>query len=658
MKHQSRYWIGTLFVAAVFTGCTTTHKLAGNGEEGAPAGPTAKVEEFLMQGDYTSALIECIDLSKEQPNLPGLPDLQKRILRKLEEQRAATAAQRAALSHQRMTTDLEKHKDVPDTYGLRRLVKVDQKGIRTPNSAMQKALQKKVTLHLENADISRLILTIGTTEKINMVADPSISSNAITIHADQVPLSEILNYVARNIGVAFYLGENTIWVTPGEQGKAGVPMEMRCYRLRKGIAHDIDASDMDQGGGGGGAAGSRSSAPSRARRNAPSSPSASSKNPKDEGEINIVDAINRFVPQPEGSDLLFDTKAHTLIVKNTVENLVQVEDLIEALDVCPPQVLIEARFMSTAITDLRELGIDWVLNSVQAVSKSNGKIQTQIDKGGSISGDAAINAAQGMNLVYRGVLTDPLFQATLHALEKTGKTKTLSIPRVTTVNNRPATIRVGEDFRYFEEYNVQSIPNEVSGTTGASTYSSVLVPVGTPTLEELGIQLKVVPSVGADMSSIDLRLVPEISAFERYEYFVTSAGTTGSNGQGVDNGTNGLSTIKLPIFSRSKIDTEVIVQSGETVVMGGLIKSTEDRQRSGVPILMHLPLIGYLFTHDNVNQDQQNLLIFVTATLISQRGEELIPLAPPRTPAAPAATAAPAAPTAPVPPPVAPPKTP
>lgn len=620
MKHQSRYWIGTLLIAAALAGCTTTTRHAGSGESVA-GGPTARAEDFLSQGDYSSALIECIDLSHEDPNMPGLADLQKRILEKLEEQRAANAAARSAATHQRMATDVERRKDVPDTYGLRRMVKVDPKGIRTPSSAMQKALQKKITLHLDNADISSLVLTLGSAEKINMIADPGIASNAITIHVDQTPLSEVLNYVSRNLGVAFYLGDNTIWVTPTEQGKTGIPMETRCYRLLKGIPHDLDAGDMSQG------------VTSGSRRSGASFSNASAQNPKDEKELNIIEAINRFVAKPEGADLLFDPKAHTLIVKNTVENLAQVENLIEALDVCPPQVLIEARFMSTAVTDLRELGIDWILNSTLPVTRNGDhRIQTQIDKKASVSFDPAVNALQGMNLVYRGVLTDPLFQATLHALEKTGKTRTLSIPRVTTVNNRPATIRVGEDFRYFEEYNVQSIPSEVSGTSGASTYSSVLVPVGTPTLEELGIQLKVIPSVGSDMSSIDLRLVPEISSFERYEYFTTSAGSV-SNPQNGNNATNTLATIKLPIFSRSKIDTEVIVQSGETVVMGGLIKSAEDRQRGGVPILMNIPLIGHLFTHDNVNKNQQNLLIFVTATLVSQRGEDLIPLAPPRPPA-------------------------
>ena len=149
----------------------------------------------------------------------------------------------------------------------------------------------------------------------------------------------------RDSGIAFFIGENIIWATPQDQAKSGIPMETRMYRLRKGIDGTLDAG-TSTGAGTSGQAGDT------------------------EGDnVPIVQAIQRFVPQPEGADLLFDKKSHALIVKNTVENLARVEDIIETLDVCPPQVLIEARFISTGVTDLRELGIDWVLLSLIHISE-------------------------------------------------------------------------------------------------------------------------------------------------------------------------------------------------------------------------------------------------------------------------------------------------
>jgi type II secretory pathway component GspD/PulD (secretin) len=358
----------------------------------------------------------------------------------------------------------------------------------------------------------------------------------------------------------------------------------------------------------------------------------SSEELQSEGQkINIVEAIERFVPKENGTDLLFDRKAHVLIVRNTRENLAKIEEIVDALDVCPPQVLIEARFIGTSVSDLRELGIDWILNSPIAVSQDtvlkNGvrttANATQINPtapNNIVGFTPFAHGAQGANFSYQGLLTDPMFKAVLHALETSGKSRTLSVPKVTTVNNRLAMIRIGEDFRYFEEYDVQSIPSSVS-TGGAQLYSSVLVPVGTPQKEELGITLNVTPSVGADLTSIMLHIVPEISEFMRYEYY-----EVGNSSGDATLSTNGTSMVKLPIFRRSKIETELIVQSGETVVMGGLISSTEAKNQEKVPILGDIPLIGRLFRHDNIEERKQNLLIFVTATILSELGENLVPM--------------------------------
>lgn len=602
IAHVSRM-AGVMCLVIGLIGCTTTRE-AGSGDVVSPE--LAKAESLFQKGDYTGAMLECVDLAQSNPDMPGLDALQRCIMAKLDEQRAARAAVRSAGVAKRMDNDVARHKEIPDTYGLRRAVKGQTEPLRTPGNAMQKALQKRVTVHLDAANLNTFILTIGEQEKVNIVADSVVSDKTMTIHAEQVPLAEILDYVSRNLGVAFYMGENIIWATPQEQGSTGIPMETRMYRLRKGLDGKLGAADEEALAEG-----------------------------SEEENLALVQAIQRFVAQPEGADLMFDKRSHCLIVRNTVENLSKVEDIIDTMDICPPQVLIEARFISTSVTDLRELGIDWVLNSSYVVLDSEGNPRTQINKSstGKVGQDGSIaftpsadNSQLGLNVSYEGLLTDPAFRAVIHALEKTGKARTLSVPKVTTVNNRPASIRVGEDFRYYDEYEVQSTPSQVSGTAGNTVYSSSLVPVGSPKLEELGIELKVRPSVGADMNSITLQLIPEISEWDRWEYYQVGSGNGGQS----TSTTNGTSFVKLPIFRRSKIQTEVIVQSGETVVMGGLITSSEAKKKDKVPFLGSLPLIGLLFQNDVVDNAQKNLLIFVTATIISERGENLVPLVGPR----------------------------
>ncbi|MEI8139526.1 MAG: hypothetical protein WCI03_06635 [bacterium] len=596
MIPKTTLFLTVFLLVGGLSGCVTTSEPGTTGATTVASPQLAKAEGLLLKGDYTGAMLECVDLAQNDPDLAGLESLQQRIMAKLEEQRAARATARAAVTAKRMDTDVTRQKELPDTYGLRKTVNGKSTPLRTPNNAMQKSLSKKVTVHLDNVDLTNFILTLGASEKINIVADSLTSTKTLTIHADQVPLSEILDYVARNLGVSFFIGENIIWATPQDQSQKGIPMETRMYHLRKGIDGQLDTST-----------------------------DAPIEEPK-EDNTPIVQAIKRFVPQAEGADLLYDKKSHALIVKNTVENLNKVEDIIETMDVCPPQILIEARFISTGVTDLRELGIDWVLNSPLAVTKREGNNKTQINMGATSGFTPPVNAAQGLNMTYEGLLTDPMFKAVIHALEKTGKARTLSVPKVTTINNRSARIRVGDDFRYYDEYDIQSVPSQVTGNSGNTVYTSQLVPVGSPKLEELGIELKVRPSVGADLSSITLQLLPEISEFVRYETYEVGAG--GSSGQNNTTATNGTSTVKLPIFRRSKIETEVIVQSGETVVMGGLITSTESKHKDKIPFLSSIPLIGLLFQNDLTDNDQKNLLIFVTATIISERGENLVPLTP------------------------------
>jgi type II secretory pathway component GspD/PulD (secretin) len=606
MIRKASQILTVLLVVAGVPGCVSTQGPGANVALDAAAPQLAKAEGLFQKGDLTGAMLECVDLDRKDPDLAGLEALQQRIMAALEEQRAARAAARAGTTVKRMATDAARHKDIPDSYGLRRTVHGQSTPLRTPDNAMQKALDKKVTVHLDNVNLANFILTIGASEKINIVTDHDLASNkTMTIHADQVPLAEILDYSARNFGVAFFVGDNIIWATQHDKSLPGVPMETRMYRLRKGIDGILE--------------------PGTALKSASSAPVSA---PKEEVPP-LVQAIKRFVTQSDGADLLFDKTSHALIVKNTVDNLAKTEDIIETMDVCPPQVLIEARFISTGVTDLRELGIDWILNSPLAITKEGGKNKTQVNMGATAGFTAPANAAQGLNLSYEGLLTDPMFKAVIHALEKTGKAQTLSVPKVATVNNRSASIRVGDDFRYYDEYDIQSIPSQVTGNSGNTVYTSQLVPVGSPKLEELGIQLNVRPSVGADMSSITLQLVPEISEFVRYETYEVGTGNNNGNNQNSPSVTNGTSTVKLPIFRRSKIDTEVIVQSGETVVMGGLITSSDGKRKEKVPFLASIPLIGLLFQNDLTDTDQKNLLIFVTATIISERGENLIPLAPP-----------------------------
>jgi type IV pilus assembly protein PilQ len=588
-------------VLALLTACATPN---GSADRGANS-ELAAAEAHLLAGRYTEALTVCIALARTNPIMPGLPELQNRVMTRLTELRAREAALAAAQTHPRSAVDIDTRKRIPSTYGLDRFVEGQTNSLRTIPNAMEQILRKPVSIHMDGLGLKDFILQIAASDNVNIITDGAIGDGAITLHAEKVPLAEILDYISRNLGVTFFVGENLIWATATAPTEAGPPLATRVYRLRKGLSGDELES----------------------------------------GEADVVKIVTQFVPPSTGSMLVFNRKAHVLLAKNTRENLAKVEALIEALDVCPPQVLIEARFLTLGVNDLRELGIDWIIDSpigvtTETVLRNGASIradQTRITPSGG-SGNPLIgfqhgeNDSRGLNFTYQGILTDPMFRAVIHAIEMSGRSRTLSVPRVTTVNNRPAMIRIGQDFRYFDEYDSQVSTDYIQGNNGTMVPRSqtVLVPRGTPKLQKLGIELTVTPSVGADSRAITLRTLPKITDFVRYEYYETfnnnnTAGTV--NNTANSTGTNLVAgMIKLPIFATSEIDTEVVVQSGETIVMGGLIKSADEKKEDRVPVLAAIPLIGRLFRTDYVNQKQENLLIFVTATILSDRGENLLPL--------------------------------
>jgi type II secretory pathway component GspD/PulD (secretin) len=218
------------------------------------------------------------------------------------------------------------------------------------------------------------------------------------------------------------------------------------------------------------------------------------------------------------------------------------------------------------------------------------------------------NVGLGLQKSFANVLGDKSLTATLNAIEQSGESQTLSAPRLTVVNNRPATIRDGKTQYFYEEYTV-------SQTILQNRSTSSLVPKGKPTKLTAGVSLDVLASIGGDGRSIMLALKPAVSQDVKLVTFATVSDLD-ANGRIAST-----FDIKLPQSRDQEISTRVIVQSGETVVMGGVIENEQSTFTEAVPILGKLPLIGAAFRTKTEISRPRYLLIFVTATLLSESGE-------------------------------------
>ena len=209
----------------------------------------------------------------------------------------------------------------------------------------------------------------------------------------------------------------------------------------------------------------------------------------------------------------------------------------------------------------RELGINWGLLNLHASGLSGI---------GSVEVNNAIPASAG-TVKFGTVRSWGELNAVLEMLEKSNKANIISNPRITTMDNREASILVGKE-----------IPLIVADEAGNPITE----------LTKIGIMLKVTPHVNADRT-ITLDLHPEVSDLQ-----------SEATAQG------GI------IITTSEADTRVVVQNGATAVIGGLIKNVRRASRRGVPFLKDIPILGWLFSSSSKADKKQELVIFVTPTIV------------------------------------------
>jgi len=442
-------------------------------------------------------------------------------------------------------------------------------------------IKQPVTLNFVDAEMGYVLNFLLELTQVNIIADSAaIADKKVSVHVKNMPLVSALEYILRSEELIYAVEKDAIWVTTPDN----IALETRIFHLSHGLGAFARFSNMGN---------LTEYAAGDTLKTGSQGPGAFS---------TVKDILEEVAEWPEGSKLVLDERTGSLIVTNTPQNLDKIEELIVTLDIKPMQILIEARFVEVDVTDLSDLGVEWQLNSNWSLNDKGSDNDASM-KHGILSGagfDAAdfTNAAAGLNFTYTGILTKPQFQMVLHALSKRTHSNTLSAPKVTTLNNQSATIKIVDEFIYPTAYENQITYVDLDGDGayfGPGEADSVNVPTAFAT-REIGILLNVTPSVGSDRKTISLTLVPEVSDFVSFTEY------TGS--------------VKVPKFSSRNVTTNIIVDNGQTVVMGGLMKETTSKTTTKVPFLGDIPILGRLFRKQEDSSEKRNLLIFVTAQIL------------------------------------------
>lgn len=477
---------------------------------------------------------------------------------------------------------------IPDSYGKVIIKKGRLFDLDKPAGKMAEILDRQISVTVDEVTLESIIFDIGTREGINFVADKSIPAfqQKISVNFQEVRLAEFLRYISRNMDVQFQVGDDLIWIVDAKDPNKKLE-ETRFYHLKEGFllpaAFGPDTQTVVEVKNKGVVTTTTRTEFVQFVKDGVSSTTS------------IEKAIMKFF---SGSEYMIDYKHNIIIARGTHEELEVLEQIIEEFDRPMQQVLIEARFITVSTAAYMQLGAIW--ESSRASNEPRGRPPTDF------TGFGPDNVGIGLEEMWTDILGRDNLTVTLSALEQGGESQTLSAPRVTLVNNLPARISDGKVQYYYEEYTVSQ------ALTQDSAVSSVL-PKGKPTQITSGVSLEVMASIGGDGESILLALRPEVNQdvqLVEYTQITDASGNTFS--------------IRLPESRTQDLSTRVIVKSGQTVVMGGVLLREQTTFVESVPILGSIPIIGAAFRRRTEVDQPRYLLIFVTATIVAETGEFLL----------------------------------
>lgn len=257
------------------------------------------------------------------------------------------------------------------------------------------------------------------------------------------------------------------------------------------------------------------------------------------------------------------------------------------------QVLIEAKVLEVQLTDEFSTGIDW-----ESLGNSLGEFALGVNFPG-----PDLNPTAGSNL-FTASYTGNDFTALIDALSRYGTVRGLASPRVTVINNNPAILSVAKNTVYFEL-------DITSTTTGSPPVTDRTVDTEIKTVPE-GVLINVLPSIDLDRNQVSMQVRPTVT---RIDSFKEDPGATIASG--------GTLTSNIPEVNVQEIDSVVRLNSGQAMVMGGLLEDRTSSTQNGVPVLSEAPILGSLFRNQGDKVRKTELVIFLKATIVNDAGETI-----------------------------------
>ena len=448
------------------------------------------------------------------------------------------------------------------------------KRLREPTIEERTYSGAPLSLEFQDVSVRTILEVLAQHTNTNIVASDSVSGN-ITLRLINVPWDQALDIILKSKNLDKRVNGNVIWVAPAAELAKQEADELKAQQEKK-VLDPLRTEYI--------------------RLNYA----------KAENVRTLIEAGRATSDRSSGNTSLLtdrgtvtiDARTNTLIVKDTAETISNIRDLISKIDIAVKQVMIEARIVSATDTFSKELGVKWGILSQGAASNRNllvgGNLSTidslktyttatnadgttyPVYSGLTAANNLSVNlgAANPAGSIAFGLLSisDLLLDLELSAMQADNKGEVISSPKVLTADKQTAKIMSGTQIPYQEA--------SASGATSTSFIEAALSLEVTPNITPEG-------RIGLDLS--------------------------------IENGSptiiNGATAV-----SKDSIKTNVVVDDGQTVVLGGVFKNTLGNDVTKIPFLGDLPYVDRFFKRTSKSNNKQELLIFVTPKLVNDTG--------------------------------------
>ncbi|WP_156492250.1 MULTISPECIES: pilus (MSHA type) biogenesis protein MshL [unclassified Oleiphilus] len=302
---------------------------------------------------------------------------------------------------------------------------------------------------------------------------------------------------------------------------------------------------------------------------------------------NLQNTLQLIIGSKEGNSVVLTPSAGVIVVRADSESLTAVENYLRRAElIMRRQVILEAKILEVELNQSYQQGIDWTFAEAGEFTAA-GVARRSIDVG--LDARTVANAVAGGGGVFSSTVRLGNFTTTIDLLGTQGNVQVLSSPRISTVNNQKAVIKVGKD-----EYFVTDIDFESNNDTNSNSTDIELTPFFS------GIALDVTPQISED-GKIVLHVHPSISSVEDQQKIISISG------EDID--------LPLALSTIRESDSVITAENGQIVVIGGLIQTISSDENSSVPFLSEIPLLGELFKQKSEKENKTELVILLRPTI-------------------------------------------